>query len=423
VIRRIQFLAFAIFLIIAAFSTGADFLFFLVYLGILVIGGSYVVTRFGLSDLEAGYSLDRLHGHVGDTLRATYTVRNTSRLPKLWLEVHNPTTLPVPLPGRGLALGSRGERSWVARVPLTRRGHYRVDPMVIRTGDPFGFFESYASVGTGATVIVYPHAEALLRWKLPPATLEGAHSSPERTIQTTPLVTSIRPYTPGDAFNRIHWKSSARQQELQVKEFDLERTADVWLFLDLDGSVQAGEGEEATVETGVRVAASIAAHALVENRSVGFSASAHRRAVIPADRGARQHQKILQLLAAVEGDGTVPLRELLVENIPRLRQGMTAVVITPSLERDWVRPLATLRGRGVTTVVCLLDPVAHEDATRRQAAMPPLQVRLRDERARAARALRHALAEHDLTIHTVEPGRPLGDQLVSVPSGRSMVAR
>ena len=28
-------------------------------------------------------------------LRATYTVRNTSRLPKLWLEVHNPSTLPV----------------------------------------------------------------------------------------------------------------------------------------------------------------------------------------------------------------------------------------------------------------------------------------------------------------------------------------
>jgi hypothetical protein len=43
--------------LIAAFSTGATFLFFLVYLGILVIGGAYVVTRFGLADLEAGCAL------------------------------------------------------------------------------------------------------------------------------------------------------------------------------------------------------------------------------------------------------------------------------------------------------------------------------------------------------------------------------
>ena len=72
------------------------------------------------------------------------------------------------------------------------------------------------------------------------ATSRGAASSPERTLQTTPLVTSIRPYAPGDAFNRIHWKITARPGDLQVKEFDLEQTADVWLFLDLERRVQTG---------------------------------------------------------------------------------------------------------------------------------------------------------------------------------------
>ena len=102
----------------AAFATGADFLFFLVYLALLVVGGAYLLTRFGLADLEAGYALDRTHAHVGEQLRATYTVRNTSRLPKLWLEAYKPSTLPVALPGRALSLGPRAERSWAARVPL-----------------------------------------------------------------------------------------------------------------------------------------------------------------------------------------------------------------------------------------------------------------------------------------------------------------
>jgi hypothetical protein len=33
----------------------------------LVIGGAYVVTRFGLADLEAGYALDRVTAAVGET--------------------------------------------------------------------------------------------------------------------------------------------------------------------------------------------------------------------------------------------------------------------------------------------------------------------------------------------------------------------
>ena len=68
-IRRLQFLIVAAVLLIAAFSTGLGFLFYLVYLGLLAIGGSYVLTRFGLADLEAGYRVDHRQGHVGDDLR------------------------------------------------------------------------------------------------------------------------------------------------------------------------------------------------------------------------------------------------------------------------------------------------------------------------------------------------------------------
>jgi uncharacterized protein (DUF58 family) len=412
-IRRLEVLALAIVLLIAAFSTGADFLFFVLYLGVLVVGGAYVLTRFGLSDLEAGYSLDRLQGRVGERLAATYTLRNTSQIPKFWLEAHTPSTLPIALPGRAVALGPRDERSWIARVPLTRRGHYRVDPLVIRTGDPLGLFEASAAVGAGATITVYPRVEALPRWRLPSAAIEGTHSQPERTMQATPLVTSIRPYLPGDAYNRIHWKMSARQQELQVKEFDLEQTADVWLFLDLERSVHTGVGDESTVESAVRIAASIAAKAIVENRAVGMSASGHRVAVLPADRGKRQHQKVMNMLAAVVDDGQIPLAESLVQGLPRLRRGMTAVVVTPSTERDWVRPLAALRARGVAAVVCLLDELAYDELGREESGEDPLPSDEREQRARARRAIRHALAEYDLAVHTIVPDRALGELLVS----------
>lgn len=404
-IRRLQFLVVAVVILMAAFSTGLPFLFYVVYLGMLAVGGSYVLTRFGLADLEAGYRVDHRQGHVGDDLRTTYSISNASGLPKPWLEVYNPTDLPVPLPGRALGLRSWAQRSWIAIVPLTRRGTFRIEPMVVRTGDPFGFFEAAAAVGRPTVVTVFPRVVPLPRWRLPHANLEGSHSAPERTLQTTPLATTVRPYAPGDSFNRIHWRSTARLGEIQVKEFDLEQTADVWLYVDLEAGVQEGEGDISTVEESLRIAASIAHDAIIENRAVGLTTSGHRLVSIPADRGPRQRQKIMQLLAAVEGDGSTPLAEVLLTGLPKLRRGMTAVVITPSRERVWVRALSTLRGRGVTAAVITLDAPSYEPRSRRRPRFGETEA---DPAAQDQRALRFALAEYDLKSYGVKAEDDIG---------------
>jgi len=415
-IRRFQLFVIAAILLVAAFSTELGFLFYLVYLAILVIGGSYILTRLGLADLEAGYAVSQLTGHVGDKLQVTYTLRNTSRLPKPWLEIHNPTTLPGGLPGRAITLGSRSERSWLVRAPLVRRGHFRIEPLQIRTGDPFGFFEASASVGQGIALVVYPRVEKLPLWRLPAAGIEGSHAAPERTLQATPLATTVRPYAPGDAFNRIHWRSTARHGEIQVKEFELEQTADAWIFLDLERSAQAGRGEDSTVEVAVRIAASVADKALLENRSVGMTVNAHRQAILPADRGGRQHLKIMQLLAAVEGDGATPLAESLVAAAGRLRRGMTAIVITPSLDLAWIRPMAALRSRGIGSVAITLDAAAADrieraDRHRRGERFTQVNPATEEQRAQRARALRHALAEYELRVYQVTPGASLAEAL------------
>ncbi|HKG18305.1 MAG TPA: hypothetical protein VKB00_01090, partial [Candidatus Limnocylindrales bacterium] len=192
--RRLQLLLLGAILVVAAFSTAEPFLFYLVYLGVLVVGGSYVLTRLGLADLEAGYAVNQLSGHVGDRIRVTYTLRNTSRIPKPWLEIHNPTSLPAGLPGRAISLRGSTERSWLIRTPLTRRGHFRIEPLQIRTGDPFGFFESSASVGSGINVTVYPRLEPIPLWRLPSANLDGSQAMRERTLQSTPLVSTVRPW-------------------------------------------------------------------------------------------------------------------------------------------------------------------------------------------------------------------------------------
>jgi uncharacterized protein (DUF58 family) len=244
------------------------------------------------------------------------------------------------------------------------------------------------------------------------------------------MATSVRPYAPGDAMNRIHWKSTARHGEIQVKEFDLEQTADAWIILDLERTVQTGRGDESTTEAAIRAAAAIADKALAENRAVGMTINAGRTAYLPPDRGGRQHLKIMQLLAAVEADSSTPLVETLIGTVGRLRRGMTAVIITASLEPSWVRPLAALRTRGVSCVVVTVDAAAYarlaadgsgEMVGRRSDVLPadadPVAAEtgasdgVDDATARRSRALGHALAEYELKAFTITPERPLGEIL------------
>ena len=275
------------------------------------------------------------------------------------------------------------------------------------------FFEESATVGHLLTLVVYPRVEPIPRWRLQAVSLEGSRATPVRTQQTTPLATSVRPYAPGDGFNRIHWPSTARMGEIQVKEFDLEQTADVWLVLDLYRPSQVGSGDDGTVEVGVRVAAAIAERAIEENRAVALTTTGSHVTVLPPDRGPRQRQKILQLLAAVEGDGTTPLVEALVSGLPLLRRGMSAIVITPSTDPGWVRPLATLRPRGIGCQVVWLDPAVY---ARRVAELEGRagDAATLDELAvleQASRNTRHQVAEFDLRTHAVPPGVPLDEVL------------
>ena len=104
---------------------------------------------------------------------------------------------------------------------------------------------------------------------------------------------------------------------------------------------------------------------------------------------------------------------------------MTAVVITPSTEREWVKPLSTLQPRGVAVMVVALDAAAF-DAARAVADGQPKPATPSTAPSKhelpAQRALLHALAEYDLTPVWVGPGRSLGEQLVT-RTPRALVAR
>ena len=330
-------------LFVAAVASGVDLLSYLAYLVLFVGAAMWITARLTLEGLSITRAVGQAYAHLGDPIELSYELRNGHRLGKLWLEISEESNWPDPLPGRVLSVAGRTTRRWKVVVKAHRRGRFHVGPIVLRSGDPFGLFATTEKVPADALVLVYPKVLPLPYWQLPGSFLEGNVLTGQRSLQATSMVMGIREYRPGDAVNRIHWPSSLRQRGLQVKEFELDKTADLWVLLDLERHWHRGEGESSTEERAVTVAASVVAKALHEQRNVGLVTTGVRSEILHPDRGNKQFGKLLQYLAEVHVGGSHSLAETLVETLPRLRRGASVVLITPSLDRGWVRPARALR--------------------------------------------------------------------------------
>lgn len=344
----------------------------LVLIALLV--AAWIWSRLSLRGLSLTRETATDRAQVGGPLREAVEIRNAGRLGKLWLEVADHSTLPHHSVGRVLHVGGRAAVRWETETRCVRRGRFRVGPLTLRSGDPFGLFPARLAVPATHEVVVYPAVLDLRGFPMPAGTLAGGTALERRNPFVTSSVAGVRDYNPGDAFNRISWGATARTGRLMVKEFDLDPTADVWLLLDLERAVQVpasrplafvpdARGEwpveawlDATEEYAVTIVASLARRFLEQGRNVGLIATGAHLEFIPADRSDRQEVKLLEALAVVRADGHLPLAEVLVAEGRRFTRQSSVIVVTPSTEEGWVRALAEIVGRRVRASAILVEP-------------------------------------------------------------------
>jgi uncharacterized protein (DUF58 family) len=342
--------------VVIALSTGFWLTWRLAYVAMVGAPVAYVWSRLNLAGLEV---IPDRHGdrlQVGAQFEERITVRNRSWLPKIWLEIDDPSEMPGHAARRVITLGARQSRTFRVRSTIRRRGLYAVGPVQISTGDPFGLFRHTRAFGHAQNVLVYPRAAELPQFSAPPANLPGEGRFRRATHYVTPNASGVRPYEFGDSFNRIHWRSTARTGDLMVKIFELDPASDIWIVLDLERGVHVGEGDDSTEEYAVRIAASVARHFLAANRSVGFTAFGRGFAELEAERGLSQYTRILEALAMARAWGDVPLGDLLTNEARRFGRHTTVIVITPSTDETWVAGLGALQARGVKVAAIVLEP-------------------------------------------------------------------
>jgi uncharacterized protein (DUF58 family) len=362
----------AIIFLIGVF-TGKAYLFNLGYMMLGVIILSYLWSWLAVRWISITRKTRARRAQVGRAFEETFVVKNRAIIPKLWLEVEDKSDLPDHRASRVVpSLGIGGQYEWSLQTRCVARGEFRLGPMVLMSGDPFGLFTARRHINATSRVVVYPTMVKLSHVDLPMGMLSGGEAQRQRSHYVTTNAAGVRDYVPGDSINRVHWRTTARRNQLTVKEFEIDPLVDIWLFSDFapaslieDPTLKRSEtgyiiptmgGIPASTEEYVAVVSASLARYFVElERILGFIAYTPKREIHQPERGRRQLTHILETLAVARSASQYTLAQMMVLEAQSFSRGTTLIIVTSSADNTWVTEAMLLSKRGIKVMCVLID--------------------------------------------------------------------
>ena len=252
-------------------------------------------------------------------------------------------------------------------VTGTQRGAWRFGPVQLVCGDIFGFRSQHKEIPETNLLLVYPRLYTLPELGLDARHPFGDYQSLNRLIDDPLRVSGVREYLPGDNIRHIHWKATARRQELQTKLFEPSASRPLAIFINIRTFNHRFEGiDPALREFAISAGASIARWAQMRGDAFGVFANSMmyegRRVRILPGAHPRQLTRVLEALAYCVGVPHTTIERVLQQEADHLRHGTSIVLISATLSDSLSRALADLQRRGFAVTLLGIGGLTLEQA-------------------------------------------------------------
>lgn len=172
------------------------------------------------------------------------------------------------------------------------RGRFRIGPLRMHIGDPFGLCRLEHTFDDTAELLVLPQTQSLPAVQLHGEWSGGAGQRPRQIAARGEDDVTTRPYQLGDDLRRVHWRSTARLGALTVRREEQPWQSRAALLLDTRRLAHTGDAANASFEYAVRSLASIGT--ALTDRGLAVRAVTDTGAALHATGG------LLDALAVVE---------------------------------------------------------------------------------------------------------------------------
>jgi uncharacterized protein (DUF58 family) len=239
-----------------------------VLLALLVTSGLWLVVTRVAVEVSRELHPPRVHAGGDSRIDLLVTNRGTRRSPLLTLRDRVSGTRGALLVVNPLAPGASARAAY--RFPTERRGVVSIGPLEVEVADPLGLARLVMPASGVSELIVYPLLETV-----PPVPLTSGNDPMAGAEHPNALGRSgedfyaLRAYVIGDDLRRVHWPSTARNDDLMVRQDELPWQGRATVVLD----VRASRHDDVTLERAVSAAASLVTAGARRQDLVRFVAS------------------------------------------------------------------------------------------------------------------------------------------------------
>jgi uncharacterized protein (DUF58 family) len=255
---------------------------------------------------------------VGEPVAVEITLHNRHRLLPAWVvtvgdrvagarEVLQPEVLFV-------HLRARQQQSAYYQVELSRRGVYEFGPVIVRSRFPLGVVERGLQSDLPGQLLVYPRLGHLSTgWLRAVRAAQVMQTQLSVVSPTADVFHRLREYRAGDDIRSIHWPTSARRNELMVREFRELRVPAMTVLLDAWRPARPDEADWRRIETACELAATICLRRIQSSRETPLAFAAHGKEYTEWRGGGRgqRPEELLDQLALLVGAPQSDWRRLL----------------------------------------------------------------------------------------------------------------
>ncbi len=379
-------------LVAIAILLRVDFIFYIAYvcIGVLVLSRWYAPRAMKLLHMERHFTPNAF---LGEHVPVTLKWRNRSRLPIPWLEFRE--SLPLALQreqplNQVISIGGKQARTFNYTVQASRRGYYRIGPLLLTGGDLYGLAKRQKAYLKADYLTVYPRILPLTQLGLPSHLPFGTVSSHQRLFEDPSRPMGVRDFRSGDSLRQINWKVTAHKQELMVKTYQPAISLETAILLNLYKDAYDRREWYHQVEWAISVAGSLATYLINRRQPVGLMTNGvdpllavkdgewpafHKssgRLVVPPQaelqlrdlmpppmppRNGRDHlMKLLERLARVESEDTLDFNTWVSRATLPLSWGVTLLVVTPRGDEQTCNQLHRFVRAGFNPILFAVEP-------------------------------------------------------------------
>jgi uncharacterized protein (DUF58 family) len=316
----------------------------------VLVGAAALYVKLTPLSIDVARELHPPRVHAGSPSRIDLRVRNLGRHRSPVLNLRDGVSgtrganlIVPPLAADGVARAAY-------RLPTERRGILAVGPLDVMLSDPFALTNVAMQASGVSELTVYPHIDEIA--PVPQTTgndpMAGAEH-PNALGRNGEDFYALREYVVGDDLRRVHWPSTARHDELMVRQDELPWQGRATVLLDIRSSSNSPESLELVISAAASiVSANARRQDLVRLVSTDGSDSGFAA-------GHAHVESILEHLASIHATNEANYRRV-IDRLARSSTGGALVVVVALMPANELEQVIRLRNRFGSLRIVQFEP-------------------------------------------------------------------